>query len=449
MVRVISILLIEQLRYFFRKEQLWLRLLLLFFLVLAFGVYSVGLGFALEPLSKDLEKDPNEVLLIAFGILSAVILMTQFFPTVKTKNTWIPKVYPVSLFVRFTTEVIIDFLSGPTLGAIIFMTIPFFISSAFELGTYVNICLHLVSLQLLLRAFHTFFQDHLNWKKSTLHAGIGALLVGICINVFSSYALANYWWLAAVGFYLIKVGAYFIEGAILERKSSQTSLSTRSYNSWRLSWSLAWNTKTVRTPLAIGLLMKLLFGVGFFAGVFNDDDAQSFMKLYLVFFLLSPLQLFTYVFNNLWGYMSSVWLTVDKINPSYSILFRVYLSIISVPLLIDICFSAILLIFIDTDLLFVAGLYFGSLVLNLFGGMLWSIYFPKPVKQAMKMGGSNTAIISNLAAMSITFALFALRVSPWFYLIIPLFMIGSWIIHRILLEDYSNKRHMIYNKIMK
>ncbi|MAX79119.1 MAG: hypothetical protein CL843_02970 [Crocinitomicaceae bacterium] len=454
MFRIIFILLGEQIKYFFRKEQLWIRLLVAFFVSIISLIYSIGLGFGLKVGGKAISEEFGltipQLIMVIIGLVGATNILSHFFPTYRPKKKWIPVIFPMSGFQRFTIEVVVDFLNLLYLGSIFFFIVPFFMAEAFTWQLMLLVVFYNLFVLLALRAFQTLFQEQINWSNFKAYAGIATILIGVLTIIPTAIDFETYWWLSFITFYLGKIGAFLIEITAVGKKEEQASVGQLEYNSIQLGRALMWNNKKLRTSLLVSFVLKVLFLIFLSVQSRFVPSQQDFMHGYLMFFALPPITLFTYIFNNLFGYLRETWLTIQKTTASFKDLFTIYSSILIIPLLVDFMISLVYAIYQKVDLVFFLGMYIGCVIFNFIGGLLWSIYFPRPVvKKGINLKGGQTSPISSFAIMGSTLLLFTIKLSHWFLLLIPLYILAAWLMYIAMRDDYKNKHYQLYEKLFK
>lgn len=453
MLRIVSIIITEQLKHFFRKEQLWLRLLATVGITLLTAIYSVGFAFLLREVGTEITSEFGlsvaEIVMIIVGALGALTISAHFFPTYQPKKLWIPRVFPMSRFRRFTTEVSIDSLGLLYLGNIIFFLPPFFMADLFTWKLMLLVVFYTFLIQLTLRAFQTFFQDNIEWSNKMAYIGVALLLLagGSVVPTALNYEL--FWWMPLLTAVLAYAGSYAVETTTVGQKEEQAKAGDLSFSYLKMGRDLIWNTKPIRTGMMISFLFKIIILAVAASGVLLDSENNSWLHYYLLFFALPPMSIFTYVYNNVFGYLRSSWLTIQKSTGDYKDFRALYNSLFATPILIDFLISTTFALYMQMDLVFFFGMYIGSTILNYMGGLFWSIYFPRPVLKSLSMKGGNTAPISNFFVMGIVGLTYTLKLSYWFLLLIPLYILSAFILNKIMVQDYGNKHYQLYDKLFK
>lgn len=453
MLRIVSIILREQLKYFFRKERLWLRLLLAVGGFLLWSVYSAGMAFLLDKVGDSISEEIGisvpEMVLAIVGGLGVLTIFGHFFPTYHPKKVWIPKVFPMSKIKRFVTETTIDSLGLLYIGNMLFFVPAFIVADLFTWDLMVLVVVYTWLILLTLRAFQTFFQDAIKWSKPAAYLGVILLVLagGSVVPTVTHYEI--FWWMPFVTFALAFAGSYSVELAIVGKKEEQAKMGSLSYSFDKMARDLLWNSKPIRTGMLMSFAFKIVLLALVASEVLLKSESNSFLHYYFLFFVLPPLSIFTYVFNNVFGYLRNSWLTIQKTTGNYKDFKALYRSLFMVPVLVDFAISFVFVIYAKVDLVFFFGMYVGSTILNYYGGLFWSIYFPKPVLKALNMSGGNSSPMGSFFVMGITGLLFTIQFSYWFLLLIPIYILGAFILNKIMADDYQNKQYNIYDKLFK
>jgi hypothetical protein len=161
--------------------------------------------------------------------------------------------------------------------------------------------------------------------------------------------------------------------------------------------SACFRTGSLRINLIIAVLFKTVFLLLFIKGTRNKHVP---LPIYLEYFLFSSLILFTYVFNNVWGYLKTTYLNLAQQRDSL-VLFKAYLFLLAFPVGIDVLVSLGFAIGGRLSPAPFAGFYLLSLPANILIGFYASFKRPFEVAKAIDLVRfrSNTSIGFSLLSM--------------------------------------------------
>lgn len=193
---------------------------------------------------------------------------------------------------------------------------------------------------------------------------------------------------------------------VLEQRQNKTIKNANNPFRW---FSL--NHKELRKVTLMSFFFKALF-----LSVFSLSNSDMITNEIILIVFLSPVFIFSYFGNNLWGIARGVWLTMHRLNASWSRRFLVYLNILFLPLLADAVITTGFIIFIGDQFLFLIGFYLTSLILLTFGGFWSSLQFPKFIDNTISFAKNTTSIAANLLTMIAMGFLISAYYNSWFYL---------------------------------
>jgi len=195
-------------------------------------------------------------------------------------------------------------------------------------------------------------------------------------------------------YWIIAYGLQFISSRPVERyaRSARTS-----GNLFTMLLSAGLRTGALRINLVIAILFKIIF-LSFF--VKAAQNKPGVFPIYMEYFLLSSLLVFTYVFNNTWGYLKTIYLNLAQ-QRDFFILFKCYLLLLVVPMIADVVLSLGFAIAGRVSLIAFAEFYLLSLPANILIGFYASLRQPFEVAKAIDLVRfrSNTSLGSNLLSM--------------------------------------------------
>jgi hypothetical protein len=223
----------------------------------------------------------------------------------------------------------------------------------------------------------------------------------------------------------------------------------RKYNSVGTNFylRLLLNNKKVWLPLVIGFILKTVI---LLVDLYLVKSKGTHLFDGGVFFWLfaSPLIVFTYIFNNTWGFWKNIWLNIELRSGQYKDLVLMSLKLMLAPLILDMLITLPILLFSRDNIEFIFLFYFTTTIYLLFFSFLWTLITPRAIHTSFQMKGS-TSPIANITAMLGVFLLTLMDINGWFYLLSPLMMIIAFVAFRFSVDRYKDKKYLLTEKLMK
>jgi hypothetical protein len=411
--------------------------------VLAFifiALYGLGVGFLLVQGGKgELEEfSPEWFRNIVLGLAVFMTFMRMFKPTYLPMRRTLLKYQPISPVQRYLFSIASDFQNVYFFFWLIFL-MGVVITSGLE-GLLLSFSvIFVVIVAHFLRRTVQYFIDFHQKKRSYFVLGAVILFTALCSLLFNTL-----WFLPSLLFLsLILFGAgFYLEVNTIEKKKLAKKESNRS---WAIKTLM--NNRNVRTPMLVGLFLKLFFlGIDIFLFTNYNEHVLDGKGLYWLF--ISSATVFTYVFNNVWGFWRSAWLNLELGPDSLKGMFQFFWSTIKYPLLLDFIVTFALVFFVQPDYLFVILFYFTSLITMVASAFLWSILFPKLVNHFMPKKGS-TSYWSVFSVFGIVLSLSLISKGGWPLVLVPLFLILAGICIVIAIKIYPEKKYAIFSKLFR
>jgi len=370
--------------------------------------------------------------LIRFFKVSAGIL--YILPT-KNRNS-----YPLSGIQHYMISILSDFLK------------PLF----FSLTLFISICclylkdsqftfLYLgVSAMISAQLFRRIIQYGIDFRKKSIAYGLIliALILLVTVATFHSYF---YPYLKVLGLtipvFLFATG-YLLELTVIENRRNQLS-GVKGINNFYLKLFI--NNPKARLILLVGILFKLFLLSADYM-MFKGKGKHMFDGQFVYWFFASPLVLFTYVFNNVWGFWKSVWLNYELRVGSYKMMTQFVVRLLVIPLFIDAIITIPLLLMTWDNIQFILLFYVFSMIFLVSFSFLWSILFPISIRTTFQMRGSSS-FISTSASMIAVLLLSMLKLNYWFYILIPFYLFLSIMAYKFSLDLYREKKYSLVDKL--
>jgi hypothetical protein len=441
---MIRYLIIHKLKFFARElKNPWkvvLTLLLLFtawIYGLLFGqLYNKFYTGEIDVISS--EKLFNYTLIGIAGLTIA----RMFFPNYNPLKLLFPKYYPISKIKRYVVSLVNDFQKP-----YFFYILVFVLSATFHLENS--------TIQFLTTSFFILLSSHLVRRYLQYTIDFKSNKTAIVFHVLGLISIVSFF----VSVFLLKLNLLFMLFILIAvltflgyiQESSITAISHREVKSKSdklgITLKLLLNNKKARLPLIIGLIFKSFILLADFF-LFRTKGKHLFEGQIVFWLFASPLIIFTYVFNNAWGFWKNIWLNIELRIGRYKPLVWVGLRLMIIPLILDIVITIPILLLSWADYRFILIFYFTTSIYLILLSFLWSLITPRKIASSFQMKGS-TAPLSVIAAMGGVFILTTIKINNWFYIFIPLLIICGFIGLWLSLDMYKEKKYIIANKIMK
>ncbi len=125
------------------------------------------------------------------------------------------------------------------------------------------------------------------------------------------------------------------------------------------------------------LILKASF-LGLDLLVFRKTGAHLFslneLSIFLLYAYISPILMFTNVFNNTWGFWKNIFLNIETRAGEYQLLMYLGLKLMAIPLLIDMAITVPFIILEGDNIELLLVLYATSMVYLVILSFLWSLY---------------------------------------------------------------------------
>lgn len=378
------------------------------------------------------------------GFIAVITFVRGFFPSYKPIRSHFKSFHPIPPVLRFMLNILSDLISGYFIILGTFVVAFFSFSTTVVLEYLVYLVLALIGAHVLRRFFQTLFENKVKFNRQSF------FLLFTCISLFLLSAGLLFFerfvfWGIISCFFSLLFGDF-----VLEELSSKERMGSKpkGETSRNPTIDLLWQNKKVRTTLIVAVIFKVLI-LSSDLIIYSKMGAHLANNVFLIFLFISPLILFTYLFNNSWGFFRNYWIITDRSLSTGQDLFNIYLKILWLPLAVDVIISMTYLVFGPSNLILPGvGMYVASLFLLSVGGFFWSIQAPVQVEKAFAFK-VNTTTFGSIVSIGIVSSFFTLFISEWFYLLVPIYIILSLIMLRWVFNNYPSKREKIYSELYK
>lgn len=437
---------------FFRQKKQQRVLLLSLGIVLA-GVYSWLFSLLLQQAHEGglIRQSAGVLLEYANLLLLAVIILKGFFPAYVPKAAVVQRIYPIGPLQRFWTEFVVELISPFYFIVANFLILLFLMAPEYSFMHLLQSVLVLLTAHVTLRTLQVFVERKIRWRHSYLYmaAIMAAAFVALQARV-PMFRPSQEWLLlvvhmAALGFFI--TANYFLEQAATEPRRKVVSYSSTARRS--LSWRLFKNHRLAKQMLIFGLIFKTII-LALDATAYLRKGEHIFDHILSLWMFVGPLVIFSYVFNNVWGFYRNLWLTIERSSGSYKDFIKASLMPLRVPLLMDAVLTfAYVTFFNHESALFIVLMYLASILLLTPIGIIASIVSPKAVKGGIFSFSAKTSYLFNFIAIVLFSMLFLPRIHPLLYLLYPMLIGGVFFALVAVLREYATYKHKLFETLYK
>lgn len=404
-------------------------------------------GFAVSILADS--PIPEASQLFSFQIISLIIFFATifwpFFPSYKPLKSPFYKFYPISPFKRFVLNHLNELISVYYICTTIFIAAIILFSANANYTRAALLFASLLTGHLVSHLLQTVIENKISPAVRNLFfiSILFFLLLGAALFHFMTTDYLLFVMMILVS--ILSVISYLLEVT----SSKEVVLTTRKQRPdiFPVADMLLRN-KLFRIPLILALFFKvsILFGDIILLRLF---EYQLTTRLPIVFLFASPLIIFNYLYNNIWGFNKNYWLVTNLANADSFYLFKTYLYLLRVPILIDASISLIYFGFTSPDI-FHPGLimYLTMLPTFILCGFAWSVRSGKNVNSIFSLK-SNTSSLGSFTGMAAVLSFLLLPNSGWFYLLIPIYISVAALFFFCTINRYPHQRERLFINLFK
>ncbi|MBC5992580.1 hypothetical protein [Pontibacter cellulosilyticus] len=436
---------------FFRQKKLQ-RVLLLALGIVGSAFYAWLFSFLLQKAHLGgINPSVQQVLQYANLFLLAIIILRGFFPAYIPKVNIIQRIYPVRALQKFWIEFVVELVSPFYFILVNFLILLFLMSPEYTFLHLLQSLLVMFTAHVTLRSLQVFVERRMRWlsmnflSAAVLAGGFVALQARVPMFTASDEWLYLIVHLASLGFLI--AANFFVELAAAEPKRREVSYSSNARRS--LGWRLFKNHKLAKQMILFGLVFK-----GFFLAVdaFSayKTGTHIFDKNVVMWIFVGPMIIYSYVFNNAWGFYKNLWLSIERSSGNYVDFVKASLLPLRVPLLMDAVLTALYVTFFNhANALFIVALYIGSVLLLTPFGIIISIISPKAIKGGLFSFEAKSSYFYNFLGIAIYAMLFLPLLHPVLYLIYPV-LIGIMFFALVaVLKEYPTYKYKLFETLFK
>lgn len=436
---------------FFRQKK-YQRVLLLALGIIGSAFYAWLFSYLLGKAGQG-EITPNVQQMLQYTnlFLLAIIILRGFFPAYIPKTALIQRIYPISALKKFWTEFVVELVSPFYFILVNFLLLLFLMSPAYTLLHLLQSMLVLLTAHVTLRSLQVFVERRMQWlhinfvTAAVLAGGFVALQARVPMYTASDswiYLLVH---VASLGFLI--ASNYFVEQAAAEPKRREVSYSTSARRS--LGWRLFKNHKLAKQMILFGLVFK-----GFFLAVDAFSSYKTgthiFDRNVVMWIFVGPMIIYSYIFNNSWGFYKNLWLSIERTSGNYFDFIKASLLPLRVPLMMDAILTFLYVALFNHDYAqFIVLLYIGSVLLLTPFGIIVSIISPKAIKGGLFSFDAKASYFYNFLGMALYGMLFLPLLHPLLYLLYPVLIGVMLFALAAVMKEYHNYKYKLFETLFK
>lgn len=436
---------------YFRQQKTQRVLLLALGIVLS-GFYGWLFSFLLGQ-AHDGNINPGVAQVISYINLFvlAITIIRGFFPAYEPKVELIPRLYPVKPSQKFWTELAVELTSPFYFVILNFLFLLFVLAPEFTFMRLVQSIMVFLTAHITKRSLQIFVERKMGWLKSNFITAAVFAGAFIALQVKAPmFTPANTWLmlvvhLASLGFFV--AANFFLELAATEPKRRVVNYSQNKQRS--LGWRLFKNSKMAKQLLLFGLGFKILM-LAADAVTFSLKGVHLYDKNATIWLFIAPLVLYSYVFNNVWGFYRNLWLTVERTSGSTTDFLKAALVPLRIPLMIDTALLALYVLFFNHDnAVFILSMYTASVLVLTPMGIVASFVSPKVVRGGVMSFNTKTSYLYNFISIGLVGMLFLPLLHPLLYLVYPLVIGGAIFALVAVMKEYQKYKYNLFEKLFK
>ena len=429
------------------------RVLLLSVGIVAAGVCSWLFSHLLQQAHEGngIHQHPEQVLEYTNLFLLAVIILRGFFPAYIPRAGVIQRIYPISAVQKFWTELTVELVSPFYFIALNFLIFLFLMAPSYDLVHFLQSILVMLTAHVTLHSLQVFVERKIRWTNSYFYmaAVMAAAFLALQVRVPMFRPTSDWLMLvvhaSALGFFL--AAGFLLEQSACEVRHKVVNSSSSAQRS--LGWRLLKNHKLARQMLVFGMVLKVII-LAADAVVSLRKGSHIFDEILSLWLFVGPLVMFSYVFNNTWGFYRNLWLTVERSSGSYKDFVKASLLPLRVPLLMDAVLTFLYVTFFNHEnALFIVLMYIASILVLTPCGIISSVVCPKAVKGGAFSFSAKTSYLYNFIAIGLFSMLFLPLIHPILYLLYPLLIGGVMFALVAVMREYPAYKHQLFETLYK
>jgi hypothetical protein len=383
---------------------------------------------------------------IYFSLTLSIIIPSYSLP-----SKFIPSLYPQTNISKFIFQLFFDFFNLFYLFFAVSMVLFSAFSERLNLFDILNLLIVFVNAHFVKRALHLLIGAKWVFNFQALFffilIAISTILLGLNLD---NETLINIIYMFSGFFMLFILESYLIEFRHFGYKSNSTD---RFASFSRIGgWLGIIFSRKVAYPLITAYVLKLVLFTMYILNPSGVDDEEKLIIEPVMIIFSSPMLIFNYIYNNLWGHYKAIWISMDVAQGTGANALFFFIKIISIPLCVDIAISSIFFISKGYTLISYYSFYFVSLSFIVCIGFWGSLLFAIPIKPEFSF-----SVVRVNYVVGITTVLAVLFTYPLVFIVNKLILLVLFCVYmlvaflgvRAALGLYSEQKEKLFNSLFK
>jgi len=336
-MRLLKFLLLKRLGYFFSTKN-WTNLFIEIYYLVSLLLIAYGSSqFYNSDFNK--KKSGYPLLgLIFFGVIVfSLPIIVKFFPSFKQKRNYIDNKFPLEKRQIVFIDIIVFSLMKTLNFSIVISIITFYLFSN-DIDSYELMLLFLLFLFGFLLSEGII--NAISWRKKLF--GFISLLMGVLILFYFVYADFFHIWVVNLLLVTFIITHFIIYYYYYDTKKKEYIKYTTVKKSKRKNSNyiikILKNKQLYTSTLNIAFFIKTAFLTLYFLTA-KIVIVNGFPDNILIFIFVTPALLFTYVYNNTWGFFKAVVINEIIAKNSLTAYFKLYMKLVIPALIVDLLIS--------------------------------------------------------------------------------------------------------------
>lgn len=437
----------------FSSENSFIEVILFSIMSLLIALYGFGLAYFFDlSYSNKILITPISILKTLNYVIIFLVIFRNIFPVYNKRVFLFPRFLPISAFQRFTCE-FLSVLSSPFFLLSIFFITPLLISDYINILLYFNLLLLLLNSILLEVILKKNIEEDILFKNTIAFISSLLSIVFILYNYFYDYFTAYntllFYSISFITFFTINI---VIENSIYNKIGKTTNISEEKLNrisSTKTVLNLLFIKKGARLSILVGFAFKTLYTIACVYTLLSKNKFAGHSEVLFLLFM-SPAIYFTYVLNNLFGFIKELWINIHLNNGS-STLGLLYLQSSIIFVVVDFSIFITFLIIVGKFNFNFILMYIVSSLLLLLNGFFSSFYLPKyiPDKFSINSIQTSSSIIALVTSLIIVFTVYYFVIDYYLLFTLLIIFLTTLTFYVIRTKSFISANYKIYNNIFK
>lgn len=383
--------------------------------------------------------------IIPVGIFLLTILIC-FFPSLASFKKPVQTYYPLKSISRYFINLVADaFLNSYFIAIAVFIIVIVLNTSSYVIHVKLfSIFLFVLMAFMFRRSLLCviYQQADLFSKKLCIFITIVIMLIASILVV--KHNMEIIW--SVIGSFILLIGGFLIE-EMFTFFPQRKVVRYRFFNHMRLQMQFNNSKFLLHYTMLVIVLSCFLFVTSYTFHKKGVSDATPL--IYLSYFFVSPLIVFTYILNNLFGFFDNYWLDFEKRSSNGKVLFMHYIHLAVIPITTELILLIIFLFINPGQLRMALLLHLGTLPILLVLGFYWSVLFPKKVSASFLTFDTPTGILPTILSIIICLSFAATQVNKWFTLLVAFYLGIAIILFFNIEKFYKKNKYLLFQKLFK